>query len=114
MKVKPLYDRILIKRLEPETTRGGLVIPDTAKDKPMEGEVIAVGSGRRSEDGSLHKLAVKPGQRVLIGKYSGTEVRIDDAEHVMVREDDVLGVIEVSTEVSTRKSGRKRDKREQS
>ena len=107
MNVRPLYDRILIRRLESETTRGGLVIPDTAREKPLEGEVVAVGSGKRSEDGKVLKPSLRPGQRVLVGKYAGTEVRIDGAEHVMVREDDVLGVIQKPR----RKADRKRERR---
>ena len=93
MTVKPLYDRILVKRIDPgETVRGGIIIPDTAKEKPMEGQVIAVGSGRVQDDGKVQSLTVKPGDRVLIGKYVGTEIKLDGVEHVIVREDEVLGI----------------------
>jgi chaperonin GroES len=94
MKVKPLNDRVLIKRLEPkETVRGGIIVPDTAKEKPLEGEVIAVGPGKYDDAGKLIPMSVKAGQRVLVGKYAGTEIKIDDVEHVIVREDEVLGII---------------------
>jgi chaperonin GroES len=94
MKVKPLYDRILLKRIESkEQKKGGIIIPDSAKEKPMEGKVIAVGSGRLEKDGKRTPLEVKVGDTVLFGKYSGTEIKIDDEEHVIVREDEVLGVI---------------------
>ena len=94
MKVRPLHDRILVKRLEvEETVRGGIIIPDTAKEKPMEGQVIAVGSGRVHDDGKLQPLQVKAGDRVLIGKYAGTEIKLDGVEHVIVREDEVLGIL---------------------
>ncbi len=94
MKVKPLYDRILVRRVDPEEkVKGGIIIPDTAKEKPLEGKVVAVGAGRLDDDGKRIKLEVKAGDRVLIGKYAGTEIRIDDKEHVIVREDEVLGVI---------------------
>ena len=95
MKVKPLHDRILVKRIEEEAkTKGGLIIPDTAKEKPQEGRVIAVGKGRVSEDGKLRALDVHKGDRVLFSKYSGTEIQLDDDEHLIVREDDVLAVLE--------------------
>jgi len=94
MKVKPLHDRILVKRVEPEEKlKGGIIIPDTAKEKPLEGKVVAVGAGRLDDDGKRIALEVKVGDRVLIGKYAGTEIKIDDIEHVIVREDEVLGVI---------------------
>jgi len=96
-KFRPIGDRILVKRLEEDKeqrTKGGIIIPDTAKEKPMEGRIEAVGPGRRLEDGKLQKIEVQVGQRVLIGKYSGTEVKIDGEEYVIMREDDVLGVIE--------------------
>jgi chaperonin GroES len=94
MKVKPLYDRLLVKRIEePEQRRGGIIIPDTAKEKPMEGKVIAVGAGRLNKDGSRSKLEVKAGDRVLFGKYAGQEIKIDDKEHIIVKEDEVLGII---------------------
>ena len=95
MKVKPLYDRLLVKRIEEqEQRRGNIIIPDTAKEKPMEGKVVAVGSGKVDEDGKRRKLEVKVGDRVLFGKYAGTEIKIDDVEHLFMREDDILGVIE--------------------
>jgi len=94
MKVKPLHDRILVKRVEPEEkVKGGIIIPDTAKEKPLEGKVVAVGTGRLDEHGKRIPLEVKVGDRVLIGKYAGTEIKIDEVEHVIVREDEVLGVI---------------------
>jgi chaperonin GroES len=95
MKIRPLHDRIIVKRLEEEEkTKGGIIIPDTAKEKPMEGKVIAVGKGKILEDGKLQTLDVKAGDRVLFGKYSGTEVKIEGEEHLIMREDDILGVIE--------------------
>jgi chaperonin GroES len=94
MNVKPLADRILVRRVEEqETIRGGIIIPDTAKEKPQEGEVVAVGPGRLTEDGKRIAMEVKKGDRVLIGKYSGTDVKIDGTEYVILREDDVLGVL---------------------
>lgn len=95
MKVKPLGDRVLIKRMEPkEQVKGGIIIPDTAKEKPLEGIVIAVGEGRYDEKGKLIPMQVKEGQKVLVGKYAGTEIKIDDVEHLIVREDEILGIIE--------------------
>ncbi len=95
MKIRPLQDRVIVKRIEEEEkTKGGIIIPDTAKEKPMEGKVIAVGKGKVLEDGKIHPLDVKAGDRVLFGKYSGTEVKIDGEEHLIMREDDILGVIE--------------------
>lgn len=95
MKIRPLHDRIIVKRLEEEEkTKGGIIIPDTAKEKPMEGKVIAVGKGKILEDGKIQSLDVKAGDRVLFGKYSGTEVKIEGEEHLIMREDDILGVIE--------------------
>ncbi|HRK33200.1 MAG TPA: co-chaperone GroES [Candidatus Hydrogenedentes bacterium] len=95
MKVRPLADRILVKREEAgETVRGGIIIPDTAKEKPQEGKVVAVGPGRVDEDGKRIPLEVKKGDRILMGKYSGTEVKIDGDEHIIMREDDVLAIIE--------------------
>ena len=95
MKIRPLQDRIIVKRIEEEEkTKGGIIIPDTAKEKPMEGKVIAVGKGKLMEDGKVHALDVKAGDRVLFGKYAGTEVKIDGVEHLIMREDDILGVIE--------------------
>ena len=95
MKIKPLYDRILVKRLEEqEKTAGGLYIPDTAKEKPLEALVVAVGAGKIQEDGSLRKLEVKAGDKILFSKYSGSDIKIDGTEHLILREDDVLAVIE--------------------
>ncbi|MCB1044368.1 MAG: co-chaperone GroES [Acidobacteria bacterium] len=95
MKIKPLYDRILVKRIDAkEEMRGGIIIPDTAKEKPLEAEVIAVGSGKRQENGEVSPLTVKVGDTILLGKYAGTEVKINDVEHIIVREDEVLAVVE--------------------
>jgi len=95
MKIKPLNDRILVKRLDEETkTKGGIIIPDTAKEKPAQGEVIAVGDGKMGDDGKRIPLQVKKGDRVLFSKYGGTEVKIDEEEYLVMREDDVLGIIE--------------------
>ena len=95
MKVRPLQDRILVRRVaEEEKTKGGIIIPDTAKEKPAEGEVIAVGNGKTNEKGELRALVVKKGDRVLFGKYTGSDIKIDGVDHLILREDDVLGVIE--------------------
>jgi chaperonin GroES len=95
MKIRPLQDRVIVKRIEEqEKTKGGIIIPETAKEKPMEGKVIAVGKGKVLEDGKIHPLDVKAGDRVLFAKYGGTEVKIDEEEHLIMREDDILGVIE--------------------
>ena len=95
MKVKPLFDRVLVQRIEEENkTKGGIIIPDTAKEKPIEGKVIAVGQGKAHEDGKVTPLAVKAGDRVLFGKYSGTEIKIDGEDHLILREDDILGIVE--------------------
>lgn len=95
MKVKPLADRILAKRLDPEeTVKGGIIIPDTAKEKPLEAKVIAVGPGKVDDNGKRIPMEVKKGQRILIGKYSGTDVKIEGEEHIILREDDVLGIVE--------------------
>jgi len=95
MNIRPLQDRILVKRIEEEEqTEGGIIIPDTAKEKPIEGKVIAVGKGKVSEDGKIIPLDVKKGDRILFGKYAGTEVKIEGEEHLIMREEDVLGVIE--------------------
>jgi chaperonin GroES len=95
MQVRPLHDRILVKRLAAEEkTKGGIIIPDTAKEKPIEAKVVAVGNGRHLEDGKVRPLDVKAGDRVLFGKYSGTEVKIDGEEHLILREDDVLAVLD--------------------
>lgn len=95
MKIRPLQDRILVKRVEEEAkTKGGIIIPDSAKEKPAEGVVVAVGNGKRGDDGKLMPLDVKKGDRVLFAKYAGTEVKIDGDEHLIMREDDILGIIE--------------------
>jgi chaperonin GroES len=95
MKIRPLHDRVIVKRLEEERmSAGGIVIPDTAKEKPMRGEVLAVGNGKILDDGSVRAMAVKAGDKVLFGKYSGTEVKIDGEEVVVMREDDIMAVIE--------------------
>jgi chaperonin GroES len=95
MKFRPLHDRVLVRRLEgEEKTAGGIIIPDTAKEKPMEGEVVAAGPGARSEDGKLHPLDVKVGDRILFGKWSGTEVKIDGEDLLIMKESDVMGVVE--------------------
>jgi len=95
MKIRPLQDRIIVKRIEgEEKTKGGIIIPDSAKEKPMEAEVIAVGTGKILENGTKQPMEVKAGDRILFGKYAGTEVKIDDVDHLIVREDDILGIIE--------------------
>ncbi len=95
MKIRPLQDRIIVKRIaEEETSKGGIIIPDTAKEKPQEGKVVAVGKGKIREDGKLHKSDLKKGDRVLFGKFSGTEVTLEDEEHLIIREDTVLGILE--------------------
>ena len=94
-KIRPLQDRIIVKRVqEEEKTKGGIIIPDTAKEKPIEGKVIAVGNGKVQEDGKVRPLDVKAGDRVLFSKYAGTEIKIDGDEHLIMREEDILGVIE--------------------
>jgi chaperonin GroES len=95
MKIRPLQDRVIVTRVqEEEKTKGGIIIPDTAKEKPQEGKVIAVGKGKVNDAGKLVPLDVKAGDRILFGKYSGTEVKIDGEEHLIMREDDILGVLE--------------------
>jgi len=94
MKVRPLHDRVIIKRVEEqETVRGGIIIPDTAKEKPQEGEVVAAGTGKRLENGQIIPLEVKAGDRVLFGKYSGTEIKLEGEELLILREDEILGII---------------------
>jgi chaperonin GroES len=103
MKFRPLHDRVLVSRVEQDDrTVGGIIIPDTAQEKPMEGKIVAVGSGTRSEDGKMHPLDVKAGDRILFGKYSGTEVKIDGEELLIMKESDIMGVIE-----GTAKKGKK-------
>lgn len=95
MNIRPLYDRIVVKRIEnEETMQGGLYIPDSAKEKPQEGEVVAVGKGKRLEDGKVVALDVKTGDRILFGKYSGSDIKIDGEEYLIMREDEVLGILE--------------------
>ncbi len=97
MRVRPLHDRILVKRIEEkETAKGGIIIPDTAKEKPQEGEVIAVGHGKKNEDGKVIALDVKAGDRILFGKYTGSEIKIEEQEYLVLREEEVLGVIEAA------------------
>ena len=105
MKFRPLHDRVLVRRLEgEEKTAGGIIIPDTAKEKPMEGEVVAVGPGARSDDGKLHPLDVKVGDRILFGKWSGTEVKIEGTEYLILKESDVMGVIDGAATGSRKKA----------
>jgi chaperonin GroES len=99
MNIRPLYDRIVVKRIEEkEQVQGGIIIPDTAKEKPQEGEVVAVGRGKRLENGNLVPLDVKVGDRILFGKYSGNEIKLDGVEYLIMREDEVLGIIEGAAE----------------
>ncbi len=95
MKIRPLQDRILVRRVqEEEKTKGGIIIPDTAKEKPIEGEIVAVGTGKVLENGKLRALDVKAGDRILFGKYAGNEIQVDGVEHLILREDEILGVVE--------------------
>jgi chaperonin GroES len=95
MKIKPLHDRVIVKRIEEEEkTKGGIIIPDSAKEKPAEGKIVAVGDGKVLEDGSRQPLEVKEGDRVLFGKYAGTEVKINGEEHLIMREDDIIAIVE--------------------
>jgi len=104
MTVRPLHDRILIKRIEEkETIKGGIIIPDSAKEKPQEGQVIAVGNGKKTEEGKVIPLDVKAGDRILFGKYSGTEIKIDDVEYLILREDEVLGVLDAAKSAAGKK-----------
>ena len=97
MKFRPLHDRVVVKRVEEEgKTKGGIIIPDTAKEKPMEGEIVAVGPGARGEDGTLHPLDVKKGDRILFGKWSGTEIKLDGEDLLIMKESDIMGIIEGS------------------
>jgi chaperonin GroES len=97
MQVRPLHDRVLVKRVEEkEVIKGGIIIPDTAKEKPMEGEVVAVGPGKMQDDGKRSALDVKPGDRILFGKYAGTEIKIDDQDYVIMREEEILAVFEAA------------------
>ena len=104
MNFRPLHDRILIKRIEEkEAVKGGIIIPDTAKEKPQEGEVIAVGNGKTSEDGKGIPLDVKAGDRILFGKYSGSEIKMDDEEYLILKEEEVLGVVEGKAATASKK-----------
>ena len=94
MQIRPLYDRVLIKRIEEEVTKGGIVIPEQAKEKPIRGEIVAIGKGKLLEDGEIRPLEVQIGDTVLFGKYSGTDVKVDDGEFVMMREEDIMGIVE--------------------
>jgi chaperonin GroES len=95
MKLRPLYDRLLVERVESEeVTKGGIILPDTAKEKPQQGKVIAVGEGKRGDDGKLMPMAVKAGDTILFGKYSGSEVKVEGKEFLIMREDDVMGIVE--------------------
>jgi len=95
MKIRPLQDRVIVKRIaEEEKTKGGIIIPDTAKEKPQEGKVIAVGKGKANDDGKIIPLDVKVGDKILFGKYSGSEIKINGEEHLIMREEDILGVVE--------------------
>jgi chaperonin GroES len=105
MNLRPLYDRIVVKRIEEqESTRHGIIIPDSAKEKPQEGEVIAVGHGKRLEDGKLAALDVKAGDRILFAKYSGNETKLDGTEYIIMREDDVLGVLDSASKAARKAS----------
>jgi chaperonin GroES len=95
MKIRPLHDRVIVKRIkEEETTKGGIIIPDTAKEKPSEGKVIAVGNGKILENGTVKALEVKKGDKILFGKYAGTEIKIEGEEHLIMREDDIIAIVE--------------------
>ena len=95
MKLRPLHDRVIVKRVkEEEKTKGGIIIPDTAKEKPVEGKVIAVGAGKVLDDGKRQPLQVKAGDRILFGKYSGTEIKLDGEDHLIMREDDIIAIVE--------------------
>jgi chaperonin GroES len=105
MKIRPLYDRIVVKRIEEqETVRGGIIIPDSAKEKPQEGEVVAVGHGKRLEDGKLVPLDLKVGDRILFGKYSGSDIKVDGDEYLIMREDEVLGVLDAAPKAAKKAS----------
>ena len=104
MNFRPLHDRILIKRIEEkETVKGGIIIPDSAKEKPQEGEVVAVGNGKKNEDGKIVPLDVKAGDRILFGKYSGAEIKMDDEEYLILKEEEVLGVVEGKAATASKK-----------
>ncbi|UCB47913.1 MAG: co-chaperone GroES [Deltaproteobacteria bacterium] len=95
MKIKPLHDRVIVKRIEEEeTTKGGIIIPDTAKEKPIEGKVVAVGAGKLLDNGKMQPLEVKKGDRILFGKYAGTDIKIEGEEHLIMREEDIIAIVE--------------------
>ena len=105
MNIRPLYDRVVVKRIEKqETTLNGIIIPDSAKEKPQEGEVIAVGNGKRLEDGTLVALGVKAGDRILFGKYSGSDTKLEGTEYMIMREDDVLGILDAAPQAAKKAS----------
>ena len=105
MQIRPLYDRVVVKRIEQkETLQGGLYIPDSAKEKPQEGEVVAIGKGKRLEDGKLVPLDVQVGDRILFGKYSGSDIKLDGEEYLIMREDEVLGILDAKPEVAKKAS----------
>src|ERR1700674_2613245 len=105
MQIRPLYDRIVVKRIEQkETMQGGLYIPDSAKEKPQEGEVVAVGKGKRLEDGKVVPLDVQPGDRILFGKYSGNDIKLDNEEYMIMREDEVLGILDAQPKAAKKAS----------
>src|ERR1700746_1418304 len=106
MNIRPLYDRVVVKRVETEAekTHGGLYIPDSAKEKPQEGEVVAVGKGKRLEDGKVIPLDVQPGDRILFGKYSGSDIKLDGEEYLIMREDEVLGILDAQPKVAKKVS----------
>src|SRR6202167_2696138 len=106
MNIRPLYDRIVVKRVETEAekTHGGLYIPDSAKEKPQEGEVVAVGKGKRLEDGKIVPLDVQPGDRILFGKYSGSDIKLDENEYLIMREDEVLGILDAQPQAAKKAS----------
>ena len=95
MKIRPLHDRVIVKRIaEEETTKGGIIIPDTAKEKPIEGKVVAVGAGKLMDNGKMQPLEVKKGDKILFGKYAGTDIKIEDEEHLIMREEDIIAIVE--------------------
>jgi chaperonin GroES len=105
MNIRPLYDRIVVKRIEEqETTRSGIIIPDSAKEKPQEGEVMAIGKGKRLEDGKMVALDVKAGDRILFGKYTGNEIKLEGVEYIIMREDDVLGILDAAPKALSKAS----------
>ena len=105
MKIRPLHDRVVVKRIEEkETVQGGIIIPDTAKEKPQEGEVVAVGQGKRMDDGKLIALDVKAGDRILFGKYSGSDIKLDGEEYLIMREDEVLGILDQQPQAAKKAS----------